>query len=132
MLTRRTARGIVRGMDTRRDVGQTGEQIAARHLERLGYRILDRNHRTRWGELDLVATDGDSIVFVEVKTRRAGGEPLDRLDVHKRIQVRKMAAAWLNAVRQRPRSAELRFDAIGVTLDCAGALVRLDHIEGAF
>ena len=119
-------------MDHRRDLGQTGEELAARHLERLGYRILERNHRTRWGELDLVATDGGTIVFVEVKTRRAGGEPLDRLDVHKRIQVRKMAAAWLNDVQRRPRSAELRFDAIGIVLDRSGALVRLDHLEAAF
>jgi putative endonuclease len=118
-----------------KSLGRRGEELAAAHFERLGYRILARNYRTRWGELDLVlaARDGDTIVFAEVKTRRSGsGEPWDNLHGSKREQVRRMAAAWLHAVGDRPRAAELRFDAVGVTLDARGGLVRLDHLEGAF
>ena len=118
-----------------KSLGRRGEELAAAHFERLGYRVLDRNFRTRWGELDLVLADpsGATIVFAEVKTRRlGGGEPWDSLHESKRSQVRTLAAAWLSAVRDRPWAAELRFDAIGVTLDRRGELVRLDHLEAAF
>lgn len=119
--------------DPRHQLGRLGERLAADHFERLGYRVLARNHRTRWGELDLVVADAGTIVFCEVKTRRAGsGAPWDSLHRRKRSQVRSMAAAWLNDVQDRPRSADLRFDAVGVTLDGQGGLVSLDHLEGAF
>src|SRR5438128_1609629 len=119
--------------DVRHGRGRRGEQLAAEHLERLGYEILARNHRTRWGELDLVAYDGEAIVFVEVKTRRLGsGAPWDNLHDGKRAQVRRMAAAWLADATERPWGAELRFDAIGVVLDAGDHLVQLHHEEGAF
>ena len=119
--------------DPRHSLGRLGERLAAEHFERLGYRIVARNHRTRFGELDLVATDDDVLVFCEVKTRRAGsGDPWDSLGDGKRRQVRSMGAAWLNEVKPRPRTSELRFDAVGVLIDRDGALVRLDHLEGAF
>jgi putative endonuclease len=119
--------------DPRHVLGRRGEALAAEHLERLGYEILARNHRTRWGELDLVAHGAGTLVFCEVKTRRAGpGTPFDNLHDAKRSQVRRMAAAWLSETQDRPRSAELRFDAVGVVLDGAGRLVRLEHLEAAF
>jgi putative endonuclease len=118
-----------------RALGRRGEDLAAEHFVRLGYRVLARNHRTRWGELDLVLADeGDrTIVFCEVKSRRLGvGDWRDNLHAKKRKQVRKMAAAWLSRPGDRPRHAELRFDAVGVTFDDHGELVRLDHLQGAF
>jgi putative endonuclease len=118
-----------------KSLGARGEALATAHFERLGYTVLARNHRTRFGELDLVLRDDASrvIVFVEVKTRRLGaGEPFDNLHEAKRGQVRAMARAWLSEVRDRPWAAELRFDAVGVTLDPRGELVRLDHLEAAF
>lgn len=119
--------------DPRQALGRAGEELAARHLERLGYDVLARNHRTRFGELDLVASDGVGIVFVEVKTRRAGsGRPWDSLHELKRTQVRRMAAAYLSEVSDRPHAAELRFDAIGVVISADGSLVELEHLEGAF
>jgi putative endonuclease len=121
--------------DYAKDLGRRGEELAAEHFCRLGYRVLARNHRTRFGELDLVLADdaGTTIVFCEVKSRRLGsGEPFDNLDECKRQQVRKMAAAWLAAPHDRPFGADLRFDAVGVTLDGRGCLVRLDHMQGAF
>lgn len=102
---------------------------------RRGYQILARNYRTRWGELDIVAFDGRTLAFCEVKTRRAGGSaitPFDSLHARKRRQVRKIARAWL-ATQQRGRFAvKVRFDAIGVRLDGSGRLLSLEHLEGAF
>jgi putative endonuclease len=121
--------------DPRQHLGRTGEDLALAHLQRLGYELVVRNHRTRWGEIDLVVHDGSTLVFVEVKTRRASGAgrgPWEALHERKRIQVRRMAAAYLADVRDRPRAVELRFDAVGVVIDAHGRLVRLDHLEAAF
>ena len=116
-----------------KNLGRLGERLAGEHFSRLGYEVLARNHQTRFGELDLVLSDGETLVFCEVKTRRLGsGEPWESLHAGKRSQVRRMAAAWLAEVTERPWFAELRFDAVGVIVDGAGALVRLDHLEGAF
>jgi putative endonuclease len=130
--------------DRRRTRGELGEQIAERHLERRGYRVVERNFRTRYGEIDLIAVDPRAIVFCEVKTRvfygpaRPGAGPagpLDAIGVGKRKRVRMMATQWLAAREDghaRPRRAELRFDAIGVTLARDGRLLALDHVEAAF
>jgi putative endonuclease len=119
--------------NVRHAAGQRGEDLAAEHLERLGFQILARNHRTRFGELDLVAYDGEVLVFVEVKTRRSDSrDPWENLHDRKRSQVRRMAIAWLTEGSNRPYGAQLRFDGIAVLLDSSGALVRLDHLEAAF
>lgn len=119
--------------DDRHRTGITGEELAAAHLARRGFEIVERNYRTRWGELDIVACDGRTLVFCEVKCRRGGcGDPLEAVRAGKRAQVRKMAARWLIERRDRPHVEELRFDAIGVCLDSAGQLLRLDHLEAAF
>jgi putative endonuclease len=122
-------------IDLRQHLGRIGEDLALAHLERLGYALVARNHRTRYGEIDLVVFDGTTLVFVEVKTRRTGvtgRSPWEALDERKRRQVRRMAAAFLLEVTTRPYSAELRFDAIGIVIDARGRLVRLDHLEAAF
>ena len=115
-------------------LGRLGEDLAVAHVERLGWRVVDRNYRTRLGELDLVAVAGDTLVFCEVKTCRAGRRPpWENLHRTKRAQVRRMAGIWFaGARRERPYVGEVRFDAIGVIVDDAGRLVRLDHLEGAF
>jgi putative endonuclease len=125
--------------DPRRRLGARGEELAARHLEGRGYEIVDRNFRTRHGELDLIAADETFLVFCEVKTRvvRASPGPLGPLaavGVRKQRRLRRMAREWLVAgaggLAHRP--AELRFDAIGVSLDGRGELALLEHVEGAF
>jgi len=121
--------------DPRPRLGRLGEQLAAEHLLRRGFQIVERNYRTRWGELDIVAFDGRTLAFCEVKTRRAstlGGSPLDSVRALKRSQVRKMAGRWLIERTDRPYADSVRFDAIGVTLDNAGRLLSLEHLEGAF
>jgi putative endonuclease len=121
--------------DPRPRLGALGEQLAAEHLVRRGFEIVERNFRTRWGELDIIAFDGRTLAFCEVKTRKAtpaGVSPLDGVRSLKRAQVRKMAARWLIERTDRPRADTLRFDAIGVTVDRAGRLLSLEHLEGAF
>jgi putative endonuclease len=127
-------------MAHRRDVGQRGEQVAADHLVRRGFWILQRNYRTRWGEIDIIACDGHTLAFCEVKSRRLRGSstavaeisPFDSLHPRKRVQVRRMAQRWIGERFQRPYASVIRFDAIGVTFDCRGELLRLEHLEGAF
>jgi putative endonuclease len=126
--------GAVR-KDARRRLGRAGEQLAAEHMSRRGFEILERNYQTRWGELDIVAFDGRTLVFCEVKTRRLApgvGHPFDALRMIKRDRVRKMARSWLAGCSEHPYARLLRFDAIGVTFDLAGRLVSIEHLEGAF
>jgi putative endonuclease len=121
--------------DQRHRLGVAGEQVAAEHLIRRGFSIVERNYRTRWGELDIVAYDGHTLAFCEVKTRRVAagtGSPCDSLRPRKRARVRKMAGSWLIERTQRPHADAVRFDAIGVTFDPAGRLVGIEHLEGAF
>ncbi len=119
--------------DPRHVLGREGERYAREHLERLGFAIVAANFRTRHGELDLIAFDGRTLVFAEVKTRRAGGgSPWWNLGQAKCRRVRAMAREWLSTTADRPRAAELRLDAIGVTVDHQGRLASLEHLEGAF
>ena len=128
-------------MNTRAQIGRRGERLAAGKLESDGYRVIERNYRTREGELDIVAVRDGTIVFCEVKTliaRGGTGGPLFALEsVHqgKRAKVRRMARSWMAerpaAVAPRGRPA-VRFDAIGVVLSAAGELMRIDHVEAAF
>jgi putative endonuclease len=128
--------------DPRRTLGRLGEELAATHLERLGFAPLARNVRTRHGEIDLIVFDGRTLAFVEVKTRLARSrgrplgpeeQPLAWLRPRQRARVRRLARAWLSDSRQvRPTARAIRFDAIGVIVDRGGRLVRLDHVEGAW
>ena len=119
--------------DVRHIRGRAGEELAARHFAALGFEVLARNHRTRFGELDLVVFDGTTLVFAEVKTRLAGsGDPFVALDDRKRAQVRRMALAWLSETTDRPFGARLRFDGVAVLLNPAGGLEQLEHLEAAF
>ena len=126
----------------RRALGRRGEQLAADHLSRGGCVVLARNVRTRHGEIDLIARDADTLVFVEVKTRRVAAwargirpdqQPLVGLGARQRARLRRLAAAWLREERaSRPAARTIRFDAIGVVLDTAGTLRHLEHVEGAW
>jgi len=125
--------------DGRRARGILGERLAEEHLRTAGYAVLERNFRTRYGELDLVARAPEALVFCEVKTLVAGsfaGPPsaLEAIGPAKRRQVRAMAAQWLASrpAPERPLTASLRFDAIGVTLTRAGEVAAVEHLENAF
>lgn len=108
--------------------------MAAEHLVRRGFQIVERNFRTRWGELDIVAFDGRVLAFCEVKTCRAGTSitPFDSVTQRKRRQVRRIARTWLAERPDHPYAELMRFDAIGVIVDQGGRLVSIDHLEAAF
>jgi putative endonuclease len=117
--------------------GRRAEQLVASRLEAAGWRILARNARSRQGELDIVALDGSSLVFVEVKAGRANAafgpeRPVLSVGPRKQLQVRRLAAAFMAARRDLPRYDGIRFDAVGVTFDRSGDVVDLEHLEGAF
>ncbi len=131
-----------RRVDPRHALGRRGEQLAVEHLHRLGFAPLGRNERTRYGEIDLIAFNGEALIFVEVKTRRVDPRPRgprpDQLPLYwlrprQRIRLRKLATAWLADQKHiRPHAHTIRFDAIGVMLDSRDRLLRLDHVEGAW
>lgn len=127
--------GSTMGTPSADRLGQLGERLAAEHLRRLGYEIVELNYRTRWGELDIVARAAGTLAFCEVKTRRSGGRAggaLEAVAPAKRAQVRRIAANWLRDRTDRPFARTIRFDAIGVTIDAGGSLVSLEHLEGVF
>lgn len=118
----------VRNRD-RQFTGSDGESLACTYLQQRGYRILERNWHSPYGELDIVATDGQFVVAVEVKTRRGlnYGHPLEAITADKAARLRRLFAAWL--AERRPRAARLRIDAIGVIL-IHGAEPQIVHVEG--
>jgi putative endonuclease len=114
----------------RQIVGARGEQCALDHYERLGFGVLDRNWRTRAGEIDLVLSDGRTTVFAEVKSRRIGGlDPVVSITPGKRRRLRTLAVAWLADHPGRARTPAVRIDAVTVVLDASGALVALEQFE---
>ena len=121
--------------DPRHALGRLGEDLALAHLERLGYALVARNHRTRFGELDLVVADADDARVLrgqDAPREPARREPWEALHEPSSGRCGAMAAAFLAEVADRPRRPAVRFDAIGVVVDARGALVRLDHLEAAF
>ena len=114
----------------RRELGAFGERVAAAHLEAKGYRIRARNFRCREGEIDIVAEDGDCLVFVEVRTRRgdAFGTPAESVTVAKERRLLTVARAYLQEHPDVP--ANQRIDVVGVELS-RGRLLAVHHIEGA-
>ena len=120
--------------------GRLAEARAAEHLALLGYGILARNARTRFGELDIVALDRRALVFVEVKAIRAGSKvgperPVLWVTPRKQSQVRRLATAWIAERRPEgsvPRYAEIRFDAVGIVLGRDDEVVDLEHLIGSF
>ena len=113
-------------------VGRLGEAVAARFLERRGLTIVARNVRSRLGEIDLVARDGPSLVFVEVKARVYGAPdpPQAGVDGRKQARLARLALGYL--ARHRPRELRCRFDVVAVTLDPAGGALRVDYFPSAF
>lgn len=116
-------------------VGKFGEQRAVEHLAAIGLEILDRNWRCRAGELDIVARDGQQLVFVEVKTRSslAFGAPAEAVDRAKSARIRELALRWIMAQRElgaQPFWSTLRFDVVSVVRGRAG--LEIVHLPGVF
>ena len=112
-------------------LGRRGEDLAARYLEQQGLVVLSRNWRCRFGELDVVATDADRLVVVEVKTRSGTrfGEPAEAVTRRKQARIRRVANAWLAA--HHVRWCEVRFDVLSIVAE-PGRPVSLQHYRAAF
>ncbi|MBY6367350.1 YraN family protein [Rhodococcoides corynebacterioides] len=126
---RRSQQGAARS--AAQDVGRLGEDAAATFLTAVGLDVVTRNWRSRHGEIDIVAADGDTVVFVEVKTRSgtAFGTPAEAVTPAKAARLHRLAGLWL-AERAGPW-VPVRFDIVEVIVT-DGADPRITHLPGAF
>lgn len=113
--------------DTRHQLGRLGERLAAEHLEAQGWEILERNYRRKGAEIDIVARDGATTVFVEVRTRRStrAGGAFESITPEKFNTLRRAAARWLD---EKNTSHKARLDAI--TVEIRGNQATLTHRRG--
>ena len=111
-------------MSTRGEFGREGEALAGRYLEELGFKILDRSYRCPMGELDIVAMEGDTLVFVEVKARgsNAYGGPFAAVTRTKQRRLEKAALSYIKFKGLKPDSA--RFDVVGIVAGAVPELLR--------
>jgi putative endonuclease len=118
-----------RGLSNRA-AGDFGEEIARRYLIRSGHEIVERNYRTRRGELDLISRLGGTLVIVEVKLRRGTGygDPLEAVTPRKQQAIRLMTEEYLS--EKDPEFDDLRFDVISILL--RGERPEITHVENAF
>ena len=119
-------------LNDRQRLGQKGETLAARFLKKLGYHIIVRNYRCRTGEIDIIARDGTTLVFIEVKTRASltFGTPAMAITVKKQRQISRAAENYLAQNHLFDDSA--RFDVISVFLPVGCKKNQIDHIKNAF
>ena len=110
-------------------VGDYGERVAQRFLLDQGMRVLGRRWRCRYGEIDIVAVDGDCLVVCEVKTRRSvlAGTPLDAVTPKKLARLRRLGAAWL--AEHGGGYPQVRIDVVGVLVPRRGG-PRVEHVRG--
>ena len=119
-------------MDPRSGTGRQAEELAAAFLEEAGLRVVARNWRRPDGELDIVADDGGTCVFVEVRSRTGEehGHPLEAITARKRARVVRAARLYLDA--ETPAADGFRFDVVGVTFWDDGRKPDVIHIPNAF
>lgn len=127
--------------DGRKRLGQLGEELAAAELERAGWAIVSRNWRTRRGEIDLIGRDGEWLVFVEVRARRAdrrGGDPYlgrpdDSITPRKQLQLAQMAESYLFDVAESGAAwtGRWRIDVIALEVAADDTVSRLAHYRDA-
>ena len=114
----------------RLSLGREGEQLAGEYLKRLGYRIVEKNFKTRLGEIDLIAKDSKTLVFVEVKTRSSNshGFPLEAVTKKKQRQLARVAMEYLG--KNKAIDSPARFDVVAVLLAPAGPIIEV--VKNAF
>ena len=116
----------------KRQTGLQYEEKAAEYMKQQGYQILDANWRCLYGEIDLIARDGDQLVFCEVKTRTEDGigTPGEAVSLSKQ---KKLTAAALSYLSEHPSGLQPRFDVVEVTLSGGnGAVLSVEHLKNAF
>ncbi|MFC1826454.1 YraN family protein [Thermodesulfobacteriota bacterium] len=108
----------------KKELGAKGEEIAVRYLKSRGYRIIERNYRIRLGEIDIIAEQGNDLVFIEVKTRSGThfGSPFDSITIQKQKQLSKVALEYIN--KQGCNNRPARFDVVGIEFQVGGNTFR--------
>ncbi len=114
----------------KKTIGQTGEQAAAAFLKGKGYKIIQPNYRVAGAEVDLVASCGDILCFVEVKTRKTCDHGAPEAFVTRPKQLKIIRAAKIFSARKPYRGYRVRFDVVSVLRE--GDILSCDHIENAF
>ncbi len=116
---------------SKQKLGSAGEQLAARELQSRGLSIVQTNYRCAAGEMDVIARDGDELVFVEVKTRRGDkfGSPAEAVNARKQQKLIEVAETYLQ--EHRLDNVNWRIDVVAVEMDARGKLLRVDVIEHA-
>ena len=114
-----------------RILGERGERAAAAFLRKRGMRILVRNYRVPGGEIDLIARDGETLVFVEVKTRRAGS-PAEAVDRDKQRRISRAAIGFLKKHGMLDRNVPSRFDVVAVVWPDGAKAPVIEHMPNAF
>ncbi len=112
-------------------LGSLGERRALEYLGGAGYRIIETNYRCRWGEVDIVARNGDFLVFVEVKTRRSHSYGSPEESVTKAKAQRLIAAAETYLEERQTPAAQWRIDLVSVEMDRGGRVKALRHLQNA-
>lgn len=117
--------------NARQRLGRRGEEMAARRLEAEGYRVLARNYRCPFGEVDLVAEEGDCLVFVEVRTRRGDqwGTPEESVTKAKQAKLLRVAESYLD--EHAAWDVDWRIDVVAIDVDERGGVRRLDVVRNA-
>ena len=119
-------------MPDRAALGRRGEELAVEYLRAQGYRVIERNVRSRMGEIDVVARDGAVLCFIEVRTRSSTrfGWPEESVTALKRLRLARLAQGYLQ--RFRGPAGPVRFDVLSLLLGPDGAPARTRLIKGAF
>jgi len=113
-------------------VGKLGETKAGEYLVRNGYQIIEKNFRTRYGEIDIIAKDGNDLVFVEVRSRstKSFGAPEESITAKKQLKIKNLAQYYLQV--HNLNRVNCRFDVVVINFNRNGKLERLNHIRSAF
>jgi putative endonuclease len=119
---------IVRALMNRL-LGERGERLAARHLKRQGMRILLRRYQTEQGEIDLIARDGDTLVFVEVKARRKGS-PVETVTLEKQRRLTNVSFQFLR--KYQLLEVRSRYDVVAIVWPDDRTLPQVEHFRNAF
>lgn len=114
----------------KKEIGQKGENLAVDYLQNAGYTVLERNYRCKLGEIDIIARDNDTLVFIEVRSRSslAFGLPQESINRRKRHQISKVALEYM--IRRKLKNIPARFDVVAVSFE--GRKEKVDLIKDAF
>ncbi len=113
------------------DIGKKGEKVAVKYLKKSGFEIVECGFKAMRGEIDIIARENDTIVFVEVKTRRTDefGSPFEAVDLKKQAQIKKIASIYIS--KRYQKFIPCRFDVVGIIVRERGDY-EISHIRNAF